>query len=170
MATTYTLISSVTVGSGGAANIEFTSIPATYTDLVLLLSLRSNRSANQSAVALQFNNSTSGYTARYLRGSGSAANSYTESTFGSTAIYGTYMTANASLFISQEFYIPNYTSSNNKSVSGDGVEEDNGTTAYSMLTSGLWSNTSPITSITLLGEGSNFQQYSTFTLYGIRKY
>jgi hypothetical protein len=33
---TYTLINSVTVGSGGAANIEFTSIPATYTDLNLL--------------------------------------------------------------------------------------------------------------------------------------
>jgi hypothetical protein len=39
MANTYTLIaSSVTVGSGGAANIEFTSIPATYTDLVSALS------------------------------------------------------------------------------------------------------------------------------------
>jgi hypothetical protein len=38
MATTYDLISSVTVGSGGAANIEFTSIPATYTDLVVLFS------------------------------------------------------------------------------------------------------------------------------------
>jgi hypothetical protein len=35
MATTYEIIASVTVGSGGAANIEFTSIPATYTDLVL---------------------------------------------------------------------------------------------------------------------------------------
>jgi hypothetical protein len=34
MATTYEIIASVTVGSGGAANIEFTSIPATYTDLV----------------------------------------------------------------------------------------------------------------------------------------
>ena len=40
MATTYTLISSVTVGSGGAANIEFTSIPSTYTDLLLKYYLR----------------------------------------------------------------------------------------------------------------------------------
>jgi hypothetical protein len=35
MATTYEIIASVTVGSGGAADIEFTSIPATYTDLVV---------------------------------------------------------------------------------------------------------------------------------------
>ena len=40
MATTYTLISSVTVGSGGAASIEFTSIPADYTDLLLKVSMR----------------------------------------------------------------------------------------------------------------------------------
>ena len=46
MATTYTLISSVTVGSGGAASIEFTSIPSTYTDLVLKLSARSSRNVS----------------------------------------------------------------------------------------------------------------------------
>ena len=40
MALTYTALASVTVGSGGAANIEFTSIPGTYTDLVMLVSLR----------------------------------------------------------------------------------------------------------------------------------
>jgi hypothetical protein len=45
MATTYEIIASVTVGSGGAANIEFTSIPATYTDLVVLFSARTDRSA-----------------------------------------------------------------------------------------------------------------------------
>jgi hypothetical protein len=160
-------ISTVTLGSA-ASSVLFSGIPQTYTDLIVKASSRTN--ASNTVIQLRFNGSTSGYTAKYLRGSGAAANSYTESAFGSTAIYGTYMTANASLFISQEFYIPNYTSSNYKSVSGDGVQEDNGTTAYSMLTSGLWSNTSPITSITLEDEGSNFQQYSTFTLYGIRKY
>ena len=41
MANTYTLISSVTVGSGGASSIDFTSIPATYTDLCLVWSGRS---------------------------------------------------------------------------------------------------------------------------------
>ena len=160
-------ISTVTLGSA-ASSVLFSGIPQTYTDLMLKASSRTN--ATNTVIQLRFNGSTSGYTAKYLRGSGAAANSYTESTFGNTAIYGTYMTADASLFINQEFYIPNYTSSNNKSVSGEGVDERNSATAYSMLTSGLWSNTAPITSITLLDEGSNFQQYSTFTLYGIRKY
>jgi hypothetical protein len=40
MANTFTLIASSTVGSGGAASIDFTSISSTYTDLVVKLSLR----------------------------------------------------------------------------------------------------------------------------------
>jgi hypothetical protein len=36
----YEAIATVEVGSGGAADIEFTSIPATYTDLVVKLSVR----------------------------------------------------------------------------------------------------------------------------------
>lgn len=168
MPANYTLLEKITVGAAGASSVTFSGIPQTgYTDLVVKASTRTN-SAN-TVIQLQFNGSTSSYTAKYLRGSGSAANSYTESSFGSNAIYGTYMTTSASLFINQEFYIPNYTSSNYKSVSGDGVEEDNGTAAYSMLTAGLWSNTSSITSITLADEGSNFQQYSTFYLYGVAK-
>jgi hypothetical protein len=35
MAGTHKLIGSVTVGSGGSSSIEFTSIPATYADLIL---------------------------------------------------------------------------------------------------------------------------------------
>ena len=42
MADTYTLISSVTVGAGGASSIDFTSIPATYTDLLVKFSLRTD--------------------------------------------------------------------------------------------------------------------------------
>jgi hypothetical protein len=40
MATTYKLISSVTVGSGGATTMTFSSIPQTYTDLLLKISSR----------------------------------------------------------------------------------------------------------------------------------
>jgi len=43
MATTYEAIATVTVGSGGAATFGFTSIPATYTDLLVVASLRSDR-------------------------------------------------------------------------------------------------------------------------------
>jgi hypothetical protein len=42
MANTYEAIATVTVGSGGATDIEFTSIPGTYTDLLIKSSLRSD--------------------------------------------------------------------------------------------------------------------------------
>jgi hypothetical protein len=45
MANTFELIASSTVGSGGAANIDFTSIPATYTDLCLKFICATTRSA-----------------------------------------------------------------------------------------------------------------------------
>ena len=65
MANTYTLISSVTVGSGGAANIEFTSIPATYTDLLLKLSTRTTRSTATDSNKLTVN-SASAYSLRFF--------------------------------------------------------------------------------------------------------
>jgi hypothetical protein len=78
------------------------------------------------------------------------------------------MTANT--FSSTEIYIPNYASANYKSYSVDQVDEGNQTTVYSHLIAGLWSNTAPINQITFTPTSYNFVQYSTATLYGIRKY
>jgi hypothetical protein len=55
MATTYEIIASVTVGSGGAADIEFTSIPATYTDLNYSASNGTCSIHRLKAVAIRFN-------------------------------------------------------------------------------------------------------------------
>ena len=168
MALTYVAIATVTVGSGGAANIEFTSIPATYTDLVVKLSGRSTHSSTDT-VQLTFNSNGSNYDYRSLLGDGSAANSYG----GDTSTYlpiqfipGTSQTA--STFSNMEVYIPNYAGSTNKSVSTDSVQENNATSAYAGLYAHIWSNTSAITSVKLDPVNGNFAQYSTATLYGIK--
>jgi hypothetical protein len=165
MATTYSLISSVTVGSGGAANIEFTSIPATYTDLLLKTSLRTDRALEVDGVLLSLNNSTSNFTVRRLLGDGFTATSDT----GTRALpIASAATATSNTFNNSEIYFPNYTSANYKSYSGDGVAENNATFARADLTAGLWSDTSVITSIKLTpSNGLNFVQYSTAYLYGI---
>lgn len=163
MANTYTLISSVTVGAGGAASIDFTSIPATYTDLVLKVSARSTGVATSLDIAL--NGSTSSFTNKYLQGSGSAASS------GSLARYAGLVTGTdqtASTFANCEIYIPNYAGNTNKSFSGDAVQENNATTSYAGLVANLWSNTSAITSISLTNTTGNLAQYSTAYLYGIK--
>jgi hypothetical protein len=165
MATTYTLISSVTVGSGGAATIGFTSIPSTYTDLVLKTSLRTDRALEIDAILFTLNASTSNFTGRRLFGDGS---SVTSDTVTRIILIANAATSTSTTFSNNEIYIPNYAGSTNKSYSIDGVAENNATFARADLTAGLWSDTSAITSITLTPNiGPNFIQYSTAYLYGI---
>ena len=57
MADTYTLISSVTVGAGGASSMTFSSIPQTYTDLVIKVSGR-NADTGGGNARLRFNSDT----------------------------------------------------------------------------------------------------------------
>jgi len=163
---TYTLISSVTVGSGGAATMAFTSIPATYTDLLLSFSTRDTVSQNGANIKITFNSSSSGYSERMLIGTGSVAASNNQSTTFLNYMYGSAALDTSNTFGSGQIYIPNYAGSNNKSTSADTVSENNATLAYAALTAGLWSNTAAITSITIAAI-TNFAQHSTAYLYGI---
>ena len=167
MATTYELIASTTVGSGGAATIDFNPIPQTYTDLLLKVSNRNNRVALNDAIGLNFNGSSSGYSGRRIYGQGSSGvGADTESVYGPI---DNATTTTANTFANIEFYIPNYKSSNYKSFSADGVQETDGGIAYSTLYACLWSNTSAITSISIkLQTTTLFLQYSTAYLYGIK--
>ncbi len=171
MATYIQIGSTVTVGSGGAANIEFTSIPATYTDLVVKITTR-NVTSGISAFRMGFNGSTAAnYNYKQLQGSGSAASSGGGSSAASTANevgLSDGNTSTASTFSNNEIYIPNYANSTAKSWSSDGVEEENATAAFSRLTAGYWTLTNAITSITFTPDSGNFAQYSTASLYGIK--
>jgi len=167
---TMTLISTVTVGSGGASTIDFTSIPQTYTDLQLVLSLRSSTSDAGGGVNTQIkpNGATSGFTIRDLYGTGSGVGSGS----GSTKLFLAF--SNPSNFTSNTFsssvvYMPNYAGSTYKSFSGDEVAENNGSTGYQGIAAGLWSNTAAITSLSILLDTGNLVEYSTASLYGILK-
>lgn len=167
MAITCIAIATVTVGSGGAANMEFTNIPATYTDLLLKYTARNASSSSNEGIYVAFNGSTSNFAARYLDNGG-----YNAPRSGAVARYAGVEVSNTqttSTFANNEMYIPNYGGSNYKSYSVDSVTENNGNTAFLTFVAGLWSDTSAITSITLtLGASQNFAQYSTATLYGIK--
>ena len=172
MANTYEAIATVTVGSGGAANIEFTSIPQTYTDLALLFSSKAARAGSPpfTTVVMTFNASTTSYSSITIVGDGTTASSNTGSSSGINNMQ-TSAAGNTNIFGSQYIYIPNYTSTTtNKSVSIDSVSEINGTGAYMNLTAGLLSNTAAITSIKLAEPNgpSDWTQYTTATLYGIK--
>jgi hypothetical protein len=167
-------ISTVTVGSGGASTIEFNNITQNYTDLVLLTSLRStDTSSNWGAATLRFNgDSGNNYYHKELYGTGSAAGSGEGSAATSMgAVRPNSNGTTANTFSNASFYIPNYTSSNQKSTSEDSVTENNATAALSPMVAGRWTGTSAITSIVLTPSGGfSWMQYSSATLYGIRKY
>jgi hypothetical protein len=167
---TMTLIASNTVGSGGVSSVTFSSIPATWTDLVLKLSMRGNYTGDLvTNPAITFNGTSTGYSEKLLWNSnnntaGSASNSGSGFLF--TWANGPSSTSNT--FSNSEIYIPNYTLSNYKSMSSDSVNENNSSSnGLLSLDAGLWSNTAAITSITLTPLYGSFVQYSTFYLYGI---
>jgi hypothetical protein len=162
MANTFTLISSVTVGSGGAANIEFTSIPSTYTDLVLKVSPRV--SSTNSTTYIDYNSSTSNQTWRRLYNSSGSVGSDSSSR---QLMYSVTSDFTASTFGSTEIYIPNYASSNNKTSSVDTTQENNSVTIGQALIANLWSDTAAINSIRIVPFSGNLVQYSTAYLYGI---
>jgi hypothetical protein len=173
MPNTFNLINAVTVGSGGAANIAFSSIPSTYTDLCLVASLRSERTTGGTDnLRLEINGSSANFTFEYVGGNGGGATSDlgTVNFIGSVPQNGGNENWTANTFTNTSVYIPNYAGSSNKSISVDTTTENNASTSYIELLSSLWSQTNAITSLTLkTGSGSDLTEYSTAYLYGIKK-
>lgn len=177
MATTYVKIATVNVPLLGAATMAFTSIPSTYTDLCIKISARSAVVDLTTYIDMTINGDTGAYY-DHKNVSGMYNSTVTTQTFSSQNSFYLYQisasTATASTFSSNEVYIPNYTSTVNKSISVDGTAESNtaaGSNRATALSAGLYHPASnvAITSITLTGNGGNFAQYSTATLYGISK-
>lgn len=166
MAVTYKLIETVTVGSGGAASIAFSSIPQTYTDLVLVYSGRSTRAASGDDLYIRFNGLSTNLSSRALYGTGSSAASFSDASVAYVG-YFTGDTATASVFSNGSIYIPNYTASVAKSISGDAVSENNATGATQLFGAGLWNNTAAINQINIYALNGNWKQYSSASLYGI---
>ena len=153
--------------ASAASSITFSSIPGDYNDLYLVLSLRDTGDIGTAFFYVQFNSATTGYSSRLLWGSGSSVSSTSNTS--STSLRGriTPTDGTANSFGNSAVTIPNYASSNYKSVSIDSVQEENSTESWQTLTSGLWSDTSAISSIQIYAGSTNLEQYSSATLYGI---
>lgn len=164
------LIEAKTLGSN-TANVTFTSIPQTYTDLKLVYSARNTTSVAGEGfdATLSFNGTTANRLTRVLRGDGSIVSVNTISDPTDFRLLRSIQPSDytSSVFSNVEIYIPNYTSSNYKSFSVDTVLENNATATGMGFIAGLWSDTAAITSITLGGFGGNLLSGSTFYLYGI---
>ena len=173
MPSTYTLISS-NVLSSSAASVTFSAIPSTFTDLVLRCSVRTDAlPGDASFYTLTFNGVTSNFSYTVIRANSSTVSSI-RGTSTTQIITPGLSTGNdtANTFGSVEFYIPSYTLSQNKPVSGFGMAETNASFTNanaSGVTAGLWSNTAAISSVTLTESNSNtYSIGSSFYLYGLK--
>jgi hypothetical protein len=152
---TYTLIASNTLGSA-AADVTFSSIPGTYTDLILVANIDAT---DYTSVWLQFNSDTgSNYSRTILVGDGTSATSDRSSNATNTAI----AVANTE-WGTMIFQIMDYSNSTTYKTALARSANNSQTRAGV----GLWRSTSAITSVKVGISAANFNSGSTFRLYGI---
>jgi len=156
-----TLVSTITVGSGGASSIEFTGIPGTGKDLLVLFSLRDSH-ASVGVVQATFNNTAFGTTARAVIGNGSTVSSINSDPLTLGQIPNSSFTANT--FGSGSMHVSNYAGSTAKSLSIETVTENNATASEQRITARRNPDTNPVT-IIRLDPFSSFVQHSTASLY-----
>jgi hypothetical protein len=168
--TSFESIATVTVGSGGADSVEFTSIPSTYTHLQLRYIARTSRSEVDDGFAVQLNGDTaSNYYYHYLAGSGTSASAYGEANTGYGVPYVSAANAGANTFGIGILDLLDYRNTNKYKTAKILGGEDNNGAGWVALNSGLWRNTAAVTSIKCQTNAlGNFLQYSHFALYGIK--
>jgi hypothetical protein len=160
----YQLIETIEVGSGGAASIEFTGIAGTGQDLILAISGRNTYNAADRTMTTTINGSTSDYSGKNLKGTGSSVSSTSSANLTIQAA-----TTTANTFTSLELHFSNYSGSTNKSMSIEQATENNATDAEAQIVAATWAQTAAITSLAIGFTGGNgdWAQYSSASLYMI---
>jgi len=165
----------VQVGSGGAANVTFSSIPSTYTHLqIRWISRDSAADTGVQNVVASFNSDTTytNYRTHYITGDGSSASAGNLQLSGLYASAGLNVSNNATanIFGVGIIDILDYKNTNKyKTVRTLTGIDLNGSGGQVRLASSLWMNTAAISNIVLnVRSSGNFTQYSQFALYGIK--
>ena len=168
---TYESIVTAIVDSSGAASVEFSNIPQNYTHLQIRGTARSARTEPNDYIYLRFNSdSGNNYAWHDLEGDGSsAAAQATASTAQIFTLFITTANSGASMFGAGIIDILDYANTNKYKIVRTLSGNDRNGSGYVVFGSGLWQNTNAVSTITLTNHGAtNFQQYSSFALYGIR--
>jgi hypothetical protein len=162
MAKTYEPIATVTAAGGSSTQLVMSSIPATYTDLVIVIN--TSTSANSNLVFRLNNDSTAIYSNTALNGDGSTATSGRNSNtdkgyFDSAAYSANNFNYNAIL------NVMNYS---NTTTFKTTVSRSNNAAVGVTAGVTLYRSTSAINRIDFLTTAGTFNAGSTFTLYGIK--
>ena len=175
MPSTYELIKGETIGSA-AASYTFTAIPSTFTDLVVRLNTKFATTTNSATGYFKINGTGGNlYSVTRINALNGSFSVTSDRASNANEIQGFpnigSAVANADVFTPWEIYIPSYTASQNKPISGISFAEQNNTTGFDWTqpNAGLWRSTAAITSLTFYpGSGTDFVSGSSFYLYGVK--
>lgn len=154
----YVALANITLGSS-ASSVTFSSIPATFRDLVLVIKDLSVAPTNGS-VRIRFNGDTTdaNYSRVIMFGSGSTG---TSGATNGHLFYDLYETQGQPTLVN----IMDYSATDkHKTV----LTRWSGTDSYVVAGAHRWANTAAINTIAIVPNGFNFASTSTFALYGIR--
>lgn len=171
----YESIATVTVGAGGAANIEFSSIVGTYKHLQIRGIAFPSTGAQD--LLIRFNSDTgANYSYHGIYGNGGTATAYsgTSTTF-MQSVVGAGNATKTSCFAVAVVDILDYANTNKyKTIRILHGLDTNNTGAVDVnqgvvgMDSGSWRNTAAVSTIRLYPYAGNFAQYSSFALYGVK--
>lgn len=160
---TYTLIGSTTLSSA-TGTVTFSSVPQTYTDLILV-SYRQQASAAR--LFLRFNNDgTTLYSDTWLSGEGATPYSGRNTTTSAISAGGIWNGTTTSTWATNITHVMDYSNTTTFKSTITRDSNDKGSTGTVEAMAGLYRSTSAITTVNVVG-GSNFSIGSTFRLYGI---
>lgn len=167
---TYTPINTITITGSSTNQVDFTSIPQTYTDIVIVAYVRSLAAASSDIMNFWLNNdNTSLYGMSSITGDGSAAAASRE-----TGIpfwrqgYGVVgNTATANYFGYSTIHLNNYTNTNGYRTALWRSGSDRGGTGYVMLSTHVYKSQTAMSRATFSCNGGNFAAGTVFSLYGI---
>ena len=158
---TMTLVETITVGSGGASLITFSSVPQTGIDLLVTISGRSTGSSNTHFELYGF-----GQAWKRLQGNGSSVSAQDSTSYGTMSgltIPGSSTASNT--FGNASIYISNYTSTGSKPFRVDAVGENNASTSYQSVVAGTLTGNTSISTLNIATSAAAFAENSTISLY-----
>lgn len=164
-------ISDTTLG-GSAANVDVTSISATYAHLMVVVYARGDTAAGAIALSMRYNgDSAANYDYQFVRGT--AATASAAETFAATAMSVGSIPANtagANLFSSTIIFIPNYAGAANNKSAVSIVSHKSGTATTNLevdIFGCHWRSNAAINRITLLPGAGNFVAGTRVTIYAM---
>ena len=158
---TYTPLATVTA-DGSTDSYDFTSIPSTYRDLILVFSGGVTTGIDDLMLRLNNDSTSSIYSYVVMEGNGSSASSFTDTRNNLTLTAGTNIGTGQSTIIVQ---IMDYSASDKHTTV---LSRHNNTSAEVNAFAGRWANTAVVNQVNVFAPAYDFSSGTTISLYGVK--